>query len=315
MDKINIFIAGHNGMVGSAIFSKLSLINKVNIIVRDKKTLDLTNQNQVKCFFSENKIDQVYLCAAKVGGIHANNSYPADFLYDNLMIQSNVIKSSFDFGIKKLLFLGSSCIYPRITVQPMKEDQLLSGYLEKTNEAYAVAKISGLKLCESINRQYKDLGIDYRSVMPTNLYGPGDNYDLNNSHVIPALIKKIHLAKINDDKIVNVWGDGSPLREFLHVSDLADACIFIMNLDIKKLSNLVHINVGSGQELSIKKLAAEISSVIGFKGKIDFDETKPNGTPRKLLDSSVINNLGWFSKISLKQGLINTYKEFLNYEK
>tara|TARA_B100001741_G_C16546227_1_gene596867 strand:+ start:1632 stop:2579 length:948 start_codon:yes stop_codon:yes gene_type:complete len=308
----NIFIAGHNGMVGSAILRNLSKNKSINILVRNKKELNLTNQKQVLDFFNKNKINQVYLCAARVGGIHANNSYPANFLYENLMIQSNVINSCFENDVEKLLFLGSSCIYPRLAPQPIAEESLLTSSLEPTNEAYAIAKISGLKMCEFYTKQYSSKKkIDYRSVMPTNLYGQGDNYDLNNSHVIPALIKKIHNAKLNNTKHVKIWGDGSPLREFMHVDDLADACTFYMNLDHEKVKNHSFINIGSGNEITIKDLALLIIKIIGFKGVIKFDKSKPNGTPRKLMDSSKINDLGWHPKINLEEGIIKTYQNFL----
>ena len=308
----NVFIAGHNGMVGSAILRKLKNNKSLNILTRNKTDLDLTNQTQVQNFFSKNEINQVYLCAAKVGGIYANNTYPADFLYENLMIQCNVINSSFKNNVRKLLFLGSSCIYPRNVEQPMKEESLLTGSLEPTNEAYAIAKISGLKMCEFYKKQYSSLAdVDFRSVMPTNLYGPGDNYDLKNSHVIPAIIKKVYEAKLNNSKQVEIWGDGSPVREFLHVNDLADACVFYMNLDKIKVKNYSFLNVGAGKEISIKNLTKLIIKIIGYNGSVKFDKTKPNGSPRKLMDSSKINHLGWFPKINLEEGLNQTYKNFL----
>ena len=312
----NIFIAGHNGMVGSAIFRKLSMNKKLNLIVKDRKELDLCNQSDVNNFFSSNNINQVYLCAAKVGGIHANSTYQAEFLYQNLMIQSNVIDASYRNNVKKLLFLGSSCIYPRLAKQPIKEEYLMSGPLELTNEAYAIAKISGLKLCEYYNKQYnKSSNIDYRSVMPTNLYGPGDNYDLSNSHVIPALIRKFHIGKKSNSREVEVWGDGSPLREFMHVDDLADACVFYMNIDKSKINNQSFVNIGAGKEITIKDLAILISKIVGFKGVIKFNKFKPNGTPRKLMNSKRINDIGWYPSISLDVGLKKTYKDFLkNYE-
>ena len=302
-----IFIAGHKGMVGSAIHRQL-LDSDVEIITADRKDLDLTNQLQVSNFFIKNSFDQVYLCAAKVGGIYANNTYPADFIYQNLMIQNNVIHHSYINGVKKLLFLGSSCIYPRLASQPMKENALLSGYLEPTNEPYAIAKITGIKMCESYNRQFKT---DYRSVMPTNLYGPGDNYHQENSHVIPALIQKVHIAKSNHMKEVNAWGSGKALREFLYVDDMARASVFIMNLDDTP-SDYSHINVGSGIECSIKELVETISEVIGFKGNIVWDDSKPDGTPRKLMDSSKLSKLGWAPKFNLKDGIAEAYDWYLS---
>lgn len=315
MSKTKIFIAGHKGMVGSALISQLK-DKEIEIITRDREELNLLNQQDVLNFFKNVKIDQVYLAAAKVGGIHANNSYPADFIYENLMIQSNVINSAFLSGVKKLLFLGSSCIYPKNANQPMKEEELLNGKLEPTNEPYAIAKIAGLKMCESYNRQYGEShNIDYRSIMPTNLYGPGDNYHQDNSHVIPGLIYRFHEAKIKNLKRVNIWGTGSPKREFLYVEDMARASIHLMNIDKKiydKQTTLMcnHINVGSGEELTIKKLAEAIKEIVGFKGEIKFDPNKPDGVPRKLLNSERINNLGFKVKIKLKEGLIKTYKYY-----
>lgn len=315
MSKTTIFIAGHKGMVGSALISQLK-DKEIEIITRDREELNLLNQQDVLNFFKNVKIDQVYLAAAKVGGIHANNSYPADFIYENLMIQSNVINSAFLSGVKKLLFLGSSCIYPKNANQPMKEEELLNGKLEPTNEPYAIAKIAGLKMCESYNRQYGEShNIDYRSIMPTNLYGPGDNYHQDNSHVIPGLIYRFHEAKIKNLKRVNIWGTGSPKREFLYVEDMARASIHLMNIDKKiydKQTTLMcnHINVGSGEELTIKKLAEAIKEIVGFKGEIKFDPNKPDGVPRKLLNSERINNLGFKVKIKLKEGLIKTYKYY-----
>ena len=290
----------------------------VKIIKKDRTELDLINQGSVKKFFEHEKVDQVYLAAAKVGGIHANNSYPADFIYENLMVQSNVIHSAFLNGVKKLLFLGSSCIYPKNANQPMKEDELLTGKLEPTNEPYAIAKITGIKMCESYNRQYgKSHGVDYRSIMPTNLYGPGDNYHPENSHVIPGLIYRFHKAKINNLESVTIWGTGTPKREFLYVDDLAQAAIHVMNVDKKIYNEQIssennHINVGSEQELTIKELAETIKEVVGFEGKINFDKTKPNGTLRKLLDSQRINSLGFKPEMSLKKGLIKTYQDFVS---
>jgi GDP-L-fucose synthase len=316
MAKPKIFVAGHKGMVGSAIVRFLKNQDIV-IITKDRTELDLLNQGSVQNFFEHEKIDQVYLAAAKVGGIYANNTYPADFIYENLMVQANVIHSAFLNGVKKLLFLGSSCIYPKYANQPMKEEELLSGKLEPTNEPYAIAKIAGIKMCESYNRQYgKSCGIDYRSIMPTNLYGPGDNYHPENSHVIPALIYRFHKAKINNLESVTIWGTGAPKREFLYVDDLAQASIHVMNLDKKiyneQISSLSsHINIGSEQELTIKELAETIKEVINFKGKIQFDSSKPDGSPRKFLNSERINKLGFKPKIDLKEGLIKTYQDLI----
>ena len=311
-----IFIAGHNGMVGSAILRKIKE-NKNDVIITKKRShLDLTNQKEVKEFFNTEKIDQVYLAAAKVGGIYANNLYPADFICQNLQIQTNVIESSFLAGVKKLLFLGSSCIYPKFANQPINEKELLQGNLEKTNEPYAIAKIAGIKLCESFNRQYSlSHNVDYRSIMPTNLYGPGDNYHPENSHVIPALIRRIHLAKINKQNEVKVWGTGNAKREFLYVDDLASACYHIMNLDRNLISNHIHdmcshINIGTGKDITIKELALTIKKVINFKGELIFDIGKPDGTPRKLLDVRMINKLGWNYKTELLDGLIKTYEDY-----
>ena len=314
MQKPKIFVAGHKGMVGSALVSLLER-KKVKIITKEKKKLDLLNQTKVQTFFEKNKIDQVYLAAARVGGINANNSYPAEFIYENLMIQNNVIHSAFLSGVKKLLFLGSSCIYPKNSKQPMKEEELLSGKLEPTNEPYAIAKIAGIKLCESYNRQYGNShGIDYRCIMPTNLYGPGDNYHPENSHVVPGLIRRFHEAKVNNLKSVTIWGTGSPLREFLHVDDMARASIQIMKLDKKKYNKIVkpmsHINVGSGFEISIKDLAKKIKKVVDFKGKIKFDKSKPNGTLRKLTNVRRLAKIGFKNKIYLEDGLKQAYEDF-----
>ena len=303
-----IFIAGHNGMVGSAIKRKLSQ-KEYQLIDASRDELDLTNQLEVREYMEEKKPDQVYLAAAKVGGIYSNDTYPAEFIYENLMIELNVINASFLSGIKKLLFLGSSCIYPKNANQPMGEKALLSGHLEPTNEPYAIAKIAGTKICESYNRQYGEShGIDYRTVMPTNLYGIGDNYHPENSHVIPGLIQRFYKAKVLDLPFVEVWGTGEVLREFLYVDDMADACLFIMNLDKQKYNQLTqstnsHINVGFGSDIKIKDLANIIANIIGYRGDIKFDSSKPDGTPKKLLDSSKINNLGWKPKISLEEGL------------
>ena len=289
-----IYIAGHRGMVGSAIVRQLKS-KSAQLITRTHKELDLTNQQQVDDFIAKEKPDQIYLAAAKVGGIHANNTYPANFIYQNLIIQANVIHAAHQNNIKKLLFLGSSCIYPKFAKQPMQEESLLTGVLEPTNEPYAVAKIAGIKLCESYNRQYNH---DYRSVMPTNLYGPGDNYHSENSHVIPALIKKFHQGKENNLSKVIIWGSGKPKREFLYVDDMAAACVYVMNLEkiiyqqeVKPM--LSHINVGTNQELTIKQLAEIIAKITNFKGEIEFDTAKPDGPKRKLMDSARLNNLGW----------------------
>ena len=312
-----IFVAGHNGMVGSSIIRHLekNLANK--IVVANRSELDLTNQKVVNDFFINNKIDQVYLAAAKVGGIHANNFYPAEFIYQNLMIEANIINAAFESGVKQLLFLGSSCIYPKLAEQPMREDALLTGSLECTNEPYAIAKIAGIKLCESYNRQYgQSHGIDYRSVMPTNLYGPGDNYHPENSHVIPALLRRFHEAKESNAESVTIWGTGSPRREFLYVDDMAAACIHVMNLD-KSLYDqhtspmLSHINVGYGDDVTITELATLVAKTVGFTGSIDYDATKPDGTPRKLMDSTRLNQLGWKATISLEKGLKMAYQDFL----
>ena len=311
-----IFVAGHKGMVGSAIVKSLKKLGYRNLILQTRNQLDLTDQAQVQNFFKKKKIDHIYLAAAKVGGIYANNTYPADFIYQNTQIQLNVIHNAFKNGIKKLLFLGSSCIYPKNSKQPIREEDLLTGKLEPTNEPYAISKISGIKLCESYNRQYGNShGIDYRSIMPTNLYGPGDSYHSENSHVIPALIKRFHFAKINNLNQVLIWGTGKPKREFLYVDDMARASIKLMNLDKKIYNKLTqpmcsHLNVGSGKDLSIKELAKIIKKVVNFKGKINFDTSKPDGIHRKFLNSKKINNLGFKPKISLAQGLANTYKDY-----
>ena len=316
MTRLKIFIAGHNGMVGSSLV-RLLKNQESEIITKDRNKLDLLNQRDVHNFFKDKKIDQVYLAAAKVGGIYANNTYPAEFIYQNLMIQNNIIHNSFLNGVKKLLFLGSSCIYPKNANQPMKEEALLTGTLEPTNEPYAIAKIAGIKMCESYNRQYGlSHGIDYRSIMPTNLYGPGDNYHPENSHVIPGLIYRFHDAKIKNLESVTIWGTGKPKREFLYVDDMAKASIHLMNVDKKfydeHISSMCsHINVGSGQDLTIKELVEIIKEVVGYEGLIKFDSTKPDGTSRKFLDSKRISNLGFKPEISLKDGLVKTYQEYL----
>jgi len=298
-----IYVAGHRGLVGSAIMRKLQQEGYTNIITRTHKELDLTSQAQTQEFFKKEKPEYVFLAAAKVGGIHANNTYPADFAYINIMIESNVIKASYDYGVKKLLFLGSSCIYPKLCPQPIKEEYLLTGLLEKTNEAYAIAKIAGLKMCQYFNRQY---GTNYISVMPTNLYGPNDNFDLETSHVLPALIRKFHEAKIDNKPYVEVWGTGTPRREFLHVDDLADAVIYLMN----NYDENEPLNIGTGKDITIKELAGLIKEIVGYEGEIKFDTTKPDGTPRKLLDVSRLHNAGWEHKITLREGIENTYEWF-----
>jgi GDP-L-fucose synthase len=318
MSKSRIFIAGHNGMVGSALIRFLKN-NDFEIITKDRNQLDLLKQDEVNNFFNHEKIDQVYLAAAKVGGIFANNQYPAEFIYENLTIQLNIIHSAFLSGVKKLLFLGSSCIYPKNINRPIKEDDLLIGKLEETNEPYAIAKIAGIKMCESYNRQYgKSHGIDFRSIMPTNLYGPGDNYHSKNSHVIPGLINRFHNAKINKLTNVTIWGTGNPKREFLYVDDLARASVFVMNLDKKTYDQHIspmssHINVGSGKDLTIKELVKIIKKVVGYKGTINYDHTKPDGNPRKFLDSNKINNLGFNTSVNLEEGLIKTYQDYKKF--
>jgi len=308
-----IFVAGHRGMVGSAIVRQLEGSGHTNIITRTRTELDLTNQQAVVEFFQTEKIDQVYLAAAKVGGIVANNTYPAEFIYQNLMIQCNIINSAHLANIQHLLFLGSSCIYPKLAVQPMPESALLTGTLEETNEPYAIAKIAGVKLCESYNRQY---GRDYRSVMPTNLYGPGDNFHPENSHVIPALLRRFHEAKINGDKEVIAWGSGKPMREFLYVDDMAAASIHVMNLeknsyDANTEPMLSHINVGTGVDCTIRELVETVAKVVGFEGDIKFDLTKPDGAPRKLMNVNRLKDLGWEYSVSLEDGLTSTYQWFI----
>lgn len=308
-----IFVAGHRGMVGGAICKKLMHQPGLEIITKTREELDLCNQAAVNEFMQSEKPDEVILAAAKVGGIYANNTYHADFIYQNLQIQNNVIHSAHLNNVQKLLFLGSSCIYPREAQQPMSEDALLTGVLEPTNEPYAIAKIAGIKMCESYNLQF---GRDYRSVMPTNLYGPGDNYHPENSHVVPGLIRRFHEAKRGNLDAVAVWGSGAPKREFLHVDDMADASIFLHNLDKKIISKhtqpkLSHVNVGTGTDISINEIAHRIKEVVGFKGNIIFDQSKPDGAPRKLMNVNLIIKLGWEAKIDLKVGLVNAYQDFL----
>lgn len=317
--SLRIYIAGHGGMVGSAIWRQLTASGHAPqaIITRTHAELDLCNQAAVRAFFQTEKPEQVYFAAAKVGGIHANNTYPAEFIYQNLMMQANVIEAAFQSGVKKLLFLGSSCIYPRQAPQPMAEDALLTGPLEPTNEPYAIAKIAGIKLCESFNRQYgASHGVDYRSVMPTNLYGPGDNYHPENSHVIPALIRRFHEAKIGRAPKVTIWGTGTPCREFLFVDDMASASVHVMNLpkvtyDQHTSPMQSHINVGYGSDITIAALAQTVGQVVSYQGEIDFDASKPDGTPRKLMDSRRLKSLGWQAKVSLEDGLVIAYQDFL----
>lgn len=316
MSQLNqpIFVAGHRGMVGSAIVRRLTSLGYTNILTCSRAELDLVNQAEVNAFFQKVKPAQVFLAAAKVGGIHANNEYPADFIYENLMIEANIIQAAHKVDVQQLLFLGSSCIYPKFADQPMKEEALLTGVLEATNEPYAIAKIAGIKLCESYNRQY---GRDYRSVMPTNLYGPNDNFHPENSHVIPALIRRFHEAVTTNASEIVIWGSGKPMREFLHVDDMAAASVHVMNLD-KKIyqantqTMLSHINVGTGVDCTIRELAETIASVTGFKGELLFDASKPNGTPRKLMDVSRLKSLGWEASIDLKDGLHGAYQWFLD---
>jgi len=310
-----IYVAGHRGLVGSALVRRLEKEGYSNLILRTSKELNLRDESAVKSFFDEEKPEYVFLAAAKVGGIHANNTYPADFIIQNIQIQTNVITHALRTGVKRLLFLGSSCIYPRECPQPMKEEYLLTGPLEPTNEPYAIAKIAGIKMCESINRQH---GTDFRSVMPTNLYGPGDNFHPENSHVLPGLLRKFHEAKINQSEYVEVWGSGKPRREFLHVDDMASACLYIMNLNEKTYKAntkpmLSHVNIGTGKDCTIRELAETIAKVTGFKGEIRFDPSKPDGTPRKLLDISRLNALGWEATISLEDGIRQTYQWFLEH--
>ncbi len=303
--KAKIFIAGHNGMVGSAIYRRLENQGYKQLIIRDRQQLDLCNQKQVADFFQQQKPDYVFLAAAKVGGIQANNIYRADFIYENLAIQNNVIHSAFSNNVNRLLFLGSSCIYPRECPQPMQEEYLLTGTLEKTNEPYAIAKIAGLKMCQAYNAQYKT---DFISVMPTNLYGPGDNFHLENAHVLPALLRKTHQARQQEDDKIQIWGTGNALREFMFVDDMADACIFLMNQQYLQYDVF---NIGSGQECTIGQLAATIQGIVGHQGELVYDSTKPDGTPRKLLELSRLTELGWQAATSLKTGIEKTYEWFL----
>ena len=314
-----IFVAGHRGMVGAAIVRALLAAGHPaeRIVTRSHAELDLTEQAAVRAFFEQVRPDEVYLAAAKVGGIHANNTYPAEFIYSNLMIEANVIDAAFRAGVRRLLLLGSSCIYPRLAPQPMREDALLTGVLEATNEPYAIAKIAGIKLCESYNRQYgASHGADYRSVMPTNLYGPGDNYHPDNSHVIPGLIRRFHEAKMRGDDEVSVWGSGTPRREFLFVDDMAAACLHVMRLDHGEYARqtqpmLSHINVGYGSDVSIAELAQRVADVVGYGGRLVFDSSKPDGAPRKLMDSSRLRALGWAPAVGLREGLECAYQDFL----
>ncbi|AGS40568.1 GDP-L-fucose synthase family protein [Cycloclasticus zancles] len=314
MDKsAKIYVAGHRGMVGSAIIRELNKKGFRNIIKKTRGELDLLNQQAVAEFFVQAKPDYVVLAAAKVGGIFANNEYPADFIYENLMVQTNVIHQAYKTQVKQLLFLGSSCIYPKLAEQPMQESALLTGELEPTNEPYAIAKIAGIKLCESYNRQY---GTDFRAVMPTNLYGPNDNYDLQNSHVIPGLIRRIHQAKTNNDKALKIWGTGSAMREFLYVDDLAEACVMLMSLGKMEYKQSLparnsQVNIGTGSDISINELVAILVDIIGYKGKIKWDTSKPDGTPRKLLDVSRMTSLGWNASTTLIDGLRLTYRRYL----
>jgi GDP-L-fucose synthase len=315
--KDKIYIAGHRGLVGSAIVRQLESRGFTNLLMRTHKELDLTNQAQVQTFFKQEKPDYVILAAAKVGGIHANNTYPADFIYQNIMIEANVINSAYNYKVKRLLFLGSTCIYPKAVEQPMREDSLLTDTLEPTNEPYALAKIAGIKLCESYNRQY---GTDFRSVMPTNLYGINDNFHPENSHVIPALMSRFHEAKINNDTEVVVWGTGNAMREFLYVDDMAVASLFVLELDEKTYQTntrpmLSHINVGTGVDVTIKEMAETMKKVVGFKGKLTFDTAKPDGAPKKLIDVTRLENMGWKYSVDLKKGLEKTYDWYWNIEK
>jgi GDP-L-fucose synthase len=312
-----IYIAGHKGLVGSAIVRQLEFRGFTNLLIRTHKEIDLTNQAQVQAFFKQEKPDYVILAAAKVGGIHANNTYPADFIYQNIMIEANVINSAYESKVKRLLFLGSTCIYPKAVEQPMREDALLTGVLEPTNEPYALAKIAGIKLCESFNRQHST---DFRSVMPTNLYGINDNFHPENSHVIPALMRRFHEAKINNDAEVIVWGTGNAMREFLYVDDMAAASLFVLELDEQTYQAntrpmLSHINVGTGEDVTIREMAGTMKQVVGYEGNLTFDITKPDGSPRKLIDVSRLSNMGWKYSIDLENGLKKTYQWYLNQDK
>ena len=311
-----VFVAGHRGMVGSAIVRLLEVDPEIDLVTRRRDELDLLSQADVARFFNDEKIDEVYLAAAKVGGIHANNEYPAEFIYQNLMIETNIIHQAYVAGVTKLLFLGSSCIYPKLATQPMQETALLQGTLEPTNEPYAIAKIAGIKLCESYNRQY---GVDYRSVMPTNLYGENDNFHPENSHVIPALMRRMHEAVLAGDSEMVVWGSGKPMREFLHVDDMAEACIHVMNTDKEIYEShvqpmLSHINVGTGVDCTIRELVETMAKVVGFEGELVFDTSKPDGTPRKLMDVSRLKSLGWQASLSLESGLAMTYEWFISHQ-
>ena len=315
--KDKIYIAGHRCLVGSAIVRQLESRGFTNLLMRTHKELDLTNQATVQAFFSQEKPDYVILAAGKVGGIHANNTYPADFIYQNIMIEANIINSAYEHKVRRLLFLGSTCIYPRAVEQPMREDAILTNVLESTNEPYALSKIAGIKLCESYNRQY---GTDFRSVMPTNLYGPNDNFHPENSHVIPALMRRFHEAKVNNDKEVSVWGTGNAMREFLYVNDMAEASLFVLELDEKTYQAntrpmLSHINVGTGKDVTIREMAETMKQVVGFKGELTFDTTKPDGSPRKLIDVSRLSNMGWKYSVDLEEGLKKTYKWYFNQDK
>lgn len=309
-DALKIFVAGHRGMVGSAIVRRLEGMEEFEVVTRSRAELDLGRVSHVEDFLGDEKIDQVYLAAAKVGGIQANNTYPADFIYENLRIQNSVIHASGQVGVSRLLFLGSSCIYPRNAQQPMREDSLLTGPLELTNEPYAIAKIAGIKMCESYNRQY---GTDFRCLMPTNLYGPNDNFDLSTSHALPALMRKAHQARLDGAVSMSVWGSGEPKREFLHVDDLAAACVYVMGLSKEQFWSVAqercsHINVGVGEDVSIRELAELIAEIVGFEGELVFDASKPDGTPRKLLDVTRVKSLGWEAQVSLEDGVRATYE-------
>jgi len=316
MDMNRVFIAGHQGMVGSALVRQLSEQPGIELVLRERAQLDLTRQAEVEDFFQSEQVDQVYMAAAKVGGIHANNTYPAEFIYQNLVVESNVIHAAHQNNVQQLLFLGSSCIYPKQAAQPMQESALLTDFLEPTNEPYALAKIAGIKLCESYNRQY---GHDYRSVMPTNLYGPLDNFHAQNSHVVPALLRRIHQAKINQDESVTIWGSGQAMREFLYVDDMAEACVHMMSLGKEAYQSFVlpmqsHVNVGTGLDCSIRELAESIKDVTGFSGRLTFDTSKPDGMPRKLLDVSLLKRMGWEASTGLRVGLKRTYDWYLQNE-